>query len=55
MPRDWLNENFGDDWEHYTRAMAGDDGYAVGEDVYMFKTDSAAMLFKLRFGGAAQQ
>ena len=49
-PTEWLNENLGDDWRHYTKAVTVDDEKLVEEQVYLFKTANAAVEFKLRFG-----
>jgi hypothetical protein len=47
---EWLNENFGDDWRRYTKAVTVEDSELVEEQVYLFKTESAAVEFKLKFG-----
>ena len=47
---EWLNENVGNDWRHYTKAVTVENSELVVEQVYLFKTESAAVEFKLRFG-----
>jgi hypothetical protein len=47
---EWLNDNFGDDWRRYTKAVTVEDSKLVQKQVYLFKTESAAVEFKLRFG-----
>ncbi len=50
-PTKWLKENFGEDWGQYTKAVAVDDNRIDGEkQVFVFKTEGAAVAFKLRFG-----
>jgi hypothetical protein len=48
---DWLKENVEEGhWSHFARALTVEDGCLTEETVFLFKTDSEAMLFKLRFG-----
>ncbi len=54
-PTEWLQENVGDERGYYTRAVIDNDGCAVDEEVFLFKSESAAVHFKLRFGGPEQQ
>lgn len=52
---EWLNENLGDKWRRYTKAVTVEDSELVEEQVYLFETANAAVEFKLRFDGVPQQ
>ena len=55
VPTEWLQENVGHVWGSYTRAVTVDEGEVVDEQVFQFKTDAQATLFKRMFGGVAPQ
>ncbi|WP_294531884.1 hypothetical protein [uncultured Rhodoblastus sp.] len=54
IPREWLKENVGYDWGCYTKAVTTtspiDTLCVIDEQVFHFKTEPAAVGFKLRFG-----